>query len=122
MKKATAYIKENLSVNTVDLGEDGLMNIAKTSMSSKLIGSESKFFSNLAVKCIMSVKNKHNKYPIKSINIIKAHGQSTLDSECFPGYVLRLSRASQQMPTRITNAKIACLDFNLNKFRLAMGI
>lgn len=26
------------------------------------------------------------------------------------------------MPTEIKNAKIACLDFNLNKFRLQMGI
>ena len=26
------------------------------------------------------------------------------------------------MPTRITKAKIACLDFNLNKFRLQLGI
>jgi len=26
------------------------------------------------------------------------------------------------MPTTITNAKIACVDFNLNKYRLAMGV
>ncbi len=26
------------------------------------------------------------------------------------------------MPTRIENAKIACVAFNLNKFRCAMGI
>jgi T-complex protein 1 subunit alpha len=26
------------------------------------------------------------------------------------------------MPTEIKNAKIACLDFNLNKFRLQLGI
>jgi T-complex protein 1 subunit alpha len=26
------------------------------------------------------------------------------------------------MPTLIKNAKIACLDFNLNKFRLQLGI
>ena len=26
------------------------------------------------------------------------------------------------MPVSVANAKIACLDFNLSKFRLAMGI
>lgn len=26
------------------------------------------------------------------------------------------------MPTKVTDAKIACLDVNLSKFRLAMGI
>jgi len=26
------------------------------------------------------------------------------------------------MPVRLKNAKIACIDFNLNKFRCAMGI
>lgn len=33
-----------------------------------------------------------------------------------------MSRVSQQMPLRIDGAKIACLDVNLSKFRLAMGI
>jgi T-complex protein 1 subunit alpha len=26
------------------------------------------------------------------------------------------------MPTRVKDAKIACLDFNLNKFRMTMGV
>jgi T-complex protein 1 subunit alpha len=26
------------------------------------------------------------------------------------------------MSTRVENAKIACIDFNLNKFRCAMGV
>jgi T-complex protein 1 subunit alpha len=33
-----------------------------------------------------------------------------------------MSRVSQQMPTKVDNAKIALLDFNLSKFRLGMGI
>lgn len=31
-------------------------------------------------------------------------------------------RASQLMRTRVDKAKVACLDFNLNKFRLNLGI
>jgi len=33
-----------------------------------------------------------------------------------------MTRSSQQMPKSVKNAKIACLDFNLSKFRLAVGI
>ena len=33
-----------------------------------------------------------------------------------------MMRVSQQMPTKITGAKIACLDMNLNKFRMQMGV
>lgn len=33
-----------------------------------------------------------------------------------------MSRVSQQMPLRIEGAKIALIDTNLSKFRLAMGI
>ena len=54
--------------------------------------------------------------------MVKAHGKSTLESHYFPGFVTRMSRVSQQMPIKIENAKIACLDVNLSKFRLAMGI
>lgn len=62
------------------------------------------------------------KCPIKSINIVKSHGQSSLESKLIKGYVLQMSRASQQMPVRIENAKIACLDLNLSKFKLQMGV
>lgn len=45
-----------------------------------------------------------------------------MDSEFFPGMVFRMSRVAEQMPIKINNPKIACLDVNLSKFRLAMGI
>ena len=121
-KTAVAYIQNHLGRSAESLGEEGLYSIAKTSMASKLIGGEDKLFSELAVKAIQFVKTSTGKHPLKSIHMIKAHGQSTLESEMFPGYVLRMSRVSQQMPIRIENAKIACVDFNLMKFRLAMGI
>ena len=121
-KQAVGYIQDHLSRSTEALGDAGLVSIATTSMSSKLIGGESKLFSELVVKAMKAVKTLSGKYPVKSVHIIKAHGQSTLESEFFPGYVLRMSRVSQQMPIKIENARIACLDFNLSKFRLAMGI
>lgn len=62
------------------MGEEALINCAKTSMSSKLINADPDFFANLVVESIKSVKTESifgTKYPIKSINILKAHGQSS---------------------------------------------
>ena len=80
----------------------------------------------MVVEAVNSVRmvtsNGDVKYPIKSINIVKSHGQSSLESKLIKGYVLQMSRSSQQMPIRIENAKIACLDLNLSKFKLQMGV
>jgi T-complex protein 1 subunit alpha len=122
MKESVKFIQKTLTVKTEDLGEEGLRNVAKTSMSSKLIGPEHDLFAKMCVKAVQHVRLSTGKVPIKNINISMAHGKSTLDSEFFDGYVLRMSRVSQQMPIRVDNPVIACLDFNLNKFRLAMGV
>ena len=78
---------------------DFLVAAAKTSMSSKIIGSHSDFFSTLAVDAVLSVKRESTadagagataegdkeegkskaKYPVSAINIIKSHGRSTTE-------------------------------------------
>lgn len=71
-------------------------------MSSKLINADPNFFSNLVVESIKSVKQESifgAKYPIKSINILKAHGQSSTESQLVKGYALQTVKAHQQMPT-----------------------
>ena len=122
MRLAIKYIEEHLAVSTIKLDKNGLINVAKTSMSSKIIGGESDMYSALAVEAMLHVKTASGKYPVKSVNIMKAHGLSMQESFFFSGYVLRMSRVSQQMPIKVDNAKIALLDFNLSKFRLGMGI
>jgi len=47
---------------------------------------------------------------------------SSKESTLVDGYAIEASRSAQGMPTSIKGAKIACVDFNLNKYRLAMGI
>lgn len=122
MKHAVKYIEEHLAVPTDKLAKEEVVNVAKTSMSSKIIGGEAELFSRLAVDAMLHVKNSSGKFPVKSVNIVKAHGLSMLESAFFPGFVLRMSRVSQQMPVMVKDAKIALLDFNLSKFRLGMGI
>jgi T-complex protein 1 subunit alpha len=125
-RKACEFIEKNLAVNVDTLGSDALMNVAKTSMSSKLIGPESELFSKMVVEAMLAVKtiggNGEFKYPLKSVKIAKCHGQSSLESRMIPGYAIQMSRVSQQMPQRVKGAKIACLDMNLNKFKCQMGV
>jgi T-complex protein 1 subunit alpha len=95
-------------------------------MSSKIIGSESNFFAELAVKAAMSVRlEKEGKFkcPIGNIHILKSHGQSALDSELVDGFALNCARASPAMPTELTGGvKVALLDFNLQKHKMQMGV
>mmetsp|Transcript_8741 Transcript_8741/g.14868 ORF Transcript_8741/g.14868 Transcript_8741/m.14868 type:complete len:546 (+) Transcript_8741:54-1691(+) len=124
-KEAVKFIKENLIVKADSLGDDNLINAAKTSMSSKILGAESDFFSSLAVTAAQRVKLEKNgkiKCPISNIHILKSHGQSALDSSLVDGFALNATKAAQGMPSSIKNAKVALLDFNLQKHKLQMGV
>lgn len=125
-REATTYITRDLAINVDTLPKDTLINVAKTSMSSKIIGGESEFFSKLVVDALLRVKTVNSKgeskYPVKAINILKSHGKSARESVLIEGYALNCTIASQQMPKRIQGAKIAFLDFNLNKQKMAMGV
>ncbi|XP_055817509.1 T-complex protein 1 subunit alpha [Solanum dulcamara] len=126
MREACKYVEEKLAVKVDKLGKDSLINCAKTSMSSKLIADDSDFFANMVVEAVQAVKMTNVrgeiKYPIKGINLLKAHGKSAKDSYLLKGYALDTGRAAQGMPLRVAPARIACLDFNLQKTKMQMGV
>ncbi|KAL3381132.1 hypothetical protein AABB24_001312 [Solanum stoloniferum] len=126
MREACKYVEEKLAVKVDKLGKDSLVNCAKTSMSSKLIADDSDFFANMVVEAVQAVKMTNVrgeiKYPIKGINLLKAHGKSAKDSYLLKGYALNTGRAAQGMPLRVAPARIACLDFNLQKTKMQMGV
>ena len=56
--QACKFIEENLSMRVETLGKETLINCAKTAMSSKIVGSESDFFSQLVVDAVTAVKTE----------------------------------------------------------------
>ena len=126
LKESVKYIQSNLSVKVDTLGREALINACKTSMSSKLLNAESNFFAEMVVSAMENVKTINHlgqaKYPVKAVHILKTHGMSSKDSTLVDGYAIEATRSAQGMPKSIKGAKIACVDFNLNKFKMAMGI
>mmetsp|Transcript_62901 Transcript_62901/g.205362 ORF Transcript_62901/g.205362 Transcript_62901/m.205362 type:complete len:547 (+) Transcript_62901:131-1771(+) len=127
MREAIKYIQANLSVPVDALEQDVLLSIAKTTLSSKFVGVDSDLFTKIVVDAMKSVKiinpDGKAKYPVSQVNIIKSHGQSSSESTLVAGgYAIQMARASQEMPTWVTGAKIALLDFDLKKHRMSMGV
>jgi len=127
MREAIKHVQEHLSIKVDKLEQDVLLSIAKTSLSSKFLGAESDFFGRIIVDAIKAVKTMgpdgKAKYPVGQVNVLKSHGQASTESTLVAGgYAIQLMRASQEMPTSVTPAKIALLDFDLKKHRMSMGV
>jgi len=129
MKESIRFIKSELAVKTDKLGREVAFNVARTTLSSKIFGRESDFFANMAVDAMAMVKDVDpesgkTRYPVKSVGIIKQHGGSAKDSSLIHGFVLGpgMGRAAQGMPRTIIGAKIALLDIDLRKTKMAMGV
>jgi len=127
MREACKYVEQNLAVDAVSLGRECLMNTCRTTIASKLLSTDSDFWANMCVDAVMNMETidpftDEKRYPVKAIGILKKQGKGSKESALLDGFGLNCVRASQQMPKKVENAKIALLDYNLKKYRLAFGV
>lgn len=85
-----------------DLFRADLVNIAKTTLSSKVLSQDKEYFSNLAVDAVLRLKGSTN---LENIQIIKKVGGKLSDSFLDEGFILD-KKIGVNQPKRIENAKI----------------
>ncbi|KEG10617.1 putative chaperonin alpha subunit [Trypanosoma grayi] len=126
LREAVRYLKDSLSMSVDSLGKEVLLNVARTSMSSKILNTDSEHFAKIVVDAILSVKTVNDLgdvvYPRKAVSILLQHGKSSRESKLMQGFALGLSRAAQGMPTSVQNARIALIDFDLRAVKMKLGI
>lgn len=107
-RKATTEARKALEMSAVDHGNDevkfreDLLNIARTTLSSKILMQYKDHFSNLAVDAVVRLKGSGN---LDAIQIIKKHGGGLRDSYLDEGFLLDKKIGINQ-PKRIENARI----------------
>lgn len=97
-----------LEDSAVDNGADSvafrkdLLNIARTTLSSKVLSQDKDYFSNLAVDAVLRLKGSTN---LEHIQIIKKVGGQLSDSFLDEGFILD-KKFGVNCPKKVTNAKI----------------
>lgn len=115
------FIKKTISRDTSSLGAKALRNVVATSISSKVISSESELFCKIVIDALKSIESadggKRSIYPIEDINVLKHPGGAMKESFLHQGYALNCSLASGAMKRLVKKPKILCIDFGLQKHR-----
>merc|ERR1712165_458015 len=107
-RKATKVARGVLEANALDHGGDpekfreDLMNIARTTLSSKILSAHKDFFSKMAVDAVLRLKKSSN---LDAIQIIKVQGGTLEESFLDEGFLLNKKPGVRQ-PKKIENAKI----------------
>merc|ERR1712226_1109382 len=107
-RMATKAAREALENAARDHGEDeekfreDLMNIARTTLSSKILSQHKDFFSKMAVDAVLRLKKSSN---LDAIQIIRVQGGTLEDSFLDEGFLLNKAPGVHQ-PKRVENAKI----------------
>ncbi|XP_077297400.1 chaperonin containing TCP1 subunit 2 [Arctopsyche grandis] len=92
---------KNHAVDSVEFRKD-LMNIARTTLSSKILSQHKEYFSNLAVDAVLRLKGTGN---LQSIQVIKIKGGLLEESFLDEGFLLE-KKVGLHQPQRVENANI----------------
>merc|ERR1712209_43995 len=107
-RQATKIARAALEEQAKDHGDDeekfreDLLNIARTTLSSKILTAHKDFFSNIAVDAVLRLKKSGN---LDAIQITKVKGGTLDESFLDEGFLLNKKPGVRQ-PKRIENAKI----------------
>eukprot|EP00043_Microstomoeca_roanoka_P018434 m.197496 g.197496 ORF g.197496 m.197496 type:complete len:533 (-) comp16825_c1_seq1:78-1676(-) len=107
-RKAVDVARKALEAAAVDNGADeaafrnDLVNIARTTLSSKILTTSKDYFSNLAVDAVMRIRKTGN---LEAIQIIKKLGGKLSDSYLDEGFLLD-KKVGINQPKRIENARV----------------
>ncbi|CAM9724937.1 unnamed protein product [Lampetra fluviatilis] len=107
-RKSTAAAAKALELAAVDHGHDkekfhvDLLNISRTTLSSKLLTHHKDHFAKLAVEAVLRLRGKGS---LEAIHVIKKLGSTLLDSYLDEGFLLD-KKIGVNQPKRIENAKI----------------
>lgn len=115
-REKTLDLINEVAVKIGDDDRETLINIAKTSMSSKAVKVEDEHLANLVVDAILSVQTTENgvtKADIEDIVKVKKLGESLRESELIRGIVLDKEVVHSDMPTSISDAKILLINSGL---------
>ena len=89
-REACKFIANTMSSKVEDLGKDCIINAARTSMSSKIIGGESAFFAQLAVDAVSAVRTVNNKGKVRTTRT-RIRTSLILFSNCITGWLRDLT-------------------------------
>jgi len=107
-RKAAEAARAALEAASLDHGQDevafraDLLNIARTTLSSKILTQNKDYFSNMAVDAVLRLKSSGN---LDAIQIIKKLGGGLEDSYLEPGFLLD-KKVGVNQPKRMEKAKI----------------
>merc|ERR1719239_1364729 len=107
-RKASKVAQDALAASAIDNSADekkfreDLMNVARTTLSSKILSQHKDFFANLAVDAVLRLKGSGN---LDAIQIIKIQGGRPDESFLDQGFLLN-KKPGMHQPQRVENAKI----------------
>ncbi len=110
-QKAKEILNE-ISVEISSENEQALEQIAITAMTGKSAEGLKERFSKLIVRAVKQISD-NGKIDLNEIKIEKIKGNGLQETELISGIVLDKERVNQDMPKKLTNARIALLDFAL---------
>jgi len=107
-RKAVAVAKDALTNSAIDNSGDeakfheDLMNISRTTLSSKILSQHKEFFAKMCVDAVVRLKGSGN---LQAIQIIKKQGGTLTDSFLDNGFLLD-KKIGLNQPKRVENARI----------------